>query len=148
MVGKQVINAVQESPVPALPGVSLPPHPTPPAWKASRDYGTEECLGQPAPPGEVVGKAGPTHLDPRDSGTSRGGSAQLPAHRLSDAPTCVAAAGAHWGLLPRGCLWRAGSPGSWALPQPPVLPVCSPLGLGQEFFGEGGARGGPRLLVP
>lgn len=28
MVGKQVINAMQEIPVPALPGVSLPPHPT------------------------------------------------------------------------------------------------------------------------
>lgn len=63
-------------------------------------------------------------------------------------PPCVAAVGTHWGLLPRGCLWRAGSLGSWALPQPPVLPVCSPLGLGQAFFGEGGARGGPRLLVP
>lgn len=63
-------------------------------------------------------------------------------------PPCVAAAGAPWGRLPWGWLWRAGGLGSWALPQPPVHPVCSPLGLGQAFFGEGGARGGPRLLVP
>lgn len=146
MVGKQVINAMQEIPVPALPGVSLPPHPT--RLESIQGLWDRGVSGAASPARSVWGRRVPPTWTP---GTQAHPGEARPSYWPTGSPTpppCVAAASAHWGLLPRGCLWRAGGLGSWALPQPPVHPVCSPLGLGQAFFGEGGARRGPRLLVP